>query len=65
MNRFKALKSSVQTTWGATKVTIKGQLMSDNERRWRSTDPRNIGLNQDLLLCHNDNMIDIDGRRGA
>jgi hypothetical protein len=53
MNRFKVLKSSVQTTWGATKATIKGQLMSDDERRWESTDPRHIGLSQGPPLCRN------------
>jgi hypothetical protein len=53
MKRFKALKSSVQTTWGATKATIKGQLMSDNERRWESKDPQHIVLSQDQPLCRN------------
>jgi len=27
-------------TWGAMKATIKGQFMSEEDRRWISTDPQ-------------------------
>lgn len=54
MKRFKALKSSLQPTWVATKNNIEGILfMSRDERRYGSAYFQHIRLNQKTHLCRN------------